>query len=74
VDEYDWDMIRLSEARCCRVKRASAIVLRPKLWVGEASIAELDRFESPLREARTSCEGLLDGQRFERSAGKMEAE
>jgi hypothetical protein len=38
----------------------------------EASAEESARFDKARSEARTSCEGLLDGQRFDRIAGNVE--
>jgi hypothetical protein len=40
----------------------------------EARAAESVRFERARREASTSCEGLFDGHRFERMAGKTDAD
>ena len=38
----------------------------------EARAAESARFDRARNDARTNCEGLLDGQRFDRVAGKAD--
>lgn len=40
----------------------------------EARVAESVRLDRARRAASTSCEGLFDGQRFERIAGRIEAD
>ena len=50
---------------------AIALVLR-SCWV-EAKADESARFERARSEAKTNWEGLFEGQRFDRIAGKTEA-
>jgi hypothetical protein len=38
----------------------------------DANAVESARFDRARKDARTSCGGLLDGQRFDRIAGKAE--
>ena len=70
----DCDNILHIELRCWRAKRASAktIVLRGDVW--GASIAASARFDNARTEAKTICEGLLDGQMFDRMAGRADAD
>jgi hypothetical protein len=74
IDADDCDKIRQRELRCWRTKRASARVLVSTLWPFDANAAESARFDKALSDARTNCDGLLDGQRFERMAGRAEAD
>lgn len=39
-----------------------------------ASAAASARFDRARREAKTSCEGLFDGHKFESTAGRTDAE
>jgi hypothetical protein len=57
---------------CCRQNSPSAIVVVVKECILDAKAVESARFDRARNDARTSCEGLLDGQRFERIAGKEE--
>ena len=68
------DKIRHSEGRCCREKRASAIVFVLRAWKLCASAEESARFDRARNEAKTSCEGLFDGHRFDRMAGRTDAD
>ena len=68
-----WDRMRHNELRFWREKRLSAIVLVLRECVLEAKAAESARFDRARRDVRTSCEGLLEGQRFDRIAGSEDA-
>lgn len=59
---------------CCRVKSASANVFEFKEAVFEASAEESARLESARSVARTNCDGLLVGQRFDRIEGRANEE
>jgi len=74
VEGDDCDNILQIELRCWRAKRASA---KTDVLRGEApgtNTAASARFDNARTEARTICEGLLDGQRFDRMAGRTDAE
>ena len=68
------DKMRHREFRCWRIKSTSAIVFELREYIVGASVVEFARFERARREASTSCDGLLEGQRFESMAGKTEAD
>ncbi len=73
ADKEDCDIMRYREFRCCRVNKASAIALVLRTCVVEAKADESARFERARREDKTKCDGLFEGQRFDRMAGKTEA-
>jgi hypothetical protein len=66
-------MIRASEARCGRAKSASAREFMVIQLVLLDSAAQSAIFDMARKAARTSCEGLLDGSRFESTAGRAAA-
>jgi hypothetical protein len=55
------------------VNKASAIALALRTCGVEAKADDSARFERARSEARTNWDGLLEGQRFDRIAGKTEA-
>ena len=55
------------------MKRLSAIVLVLGECLFEAKAAESARFDRARSDARTNCDGLLEGHRFEKIAGSEEA-
>jgi len=74
LDDVDvCDKILHSELRFWRENRLSAIVIVLKECVSEAKAAESARFERARSDVRTSCEGLLEGQRFDKIAGNEAA-
>jgi len=60
--------------RCWRAKRDSAKTAMLRGDAPGASTAASAKFDNARTEARTICEGLLDGQRFDRMAGKTDAD
>jgi len=75
--EEDGDVcnkIRHRVGKCCRENSASAIAFVLRAWKLCASAEESARFDRARNEVKTSCEGLFDGQRFERMAGKTDAD
>ena len=59
---------------CWRVNSPSAMVLMPRAYPFEANAEESARFERARRAARTSCDGLFDGHKFDSTAGSTEAD
>jgi len=59
---------------CWREKIASASIFVVSGDVLDANAQESAKFDKARSEASTICDGLLDGQRFERIAGRAAAD
>lgn len=74
METDDCDKILHKEFRCWRAKRASAKTVMLRGDALDASAAASATLDNALTEARTICEGLLEGQRFDRIAGRTDAD
>ena len=66
--------MRHSEFIFWREKSPSAIVLMLKECVLEARAAESARLDRARKEAKTTWDGLLDGHKFDKIAGKEDVD